>query len=166
LRDFQTELVERMQAARSSSESAASQLGVLIGSARWLIDLQEVGEIVSVDAIAKVPLAQDWYLGLANIRGNLIGVIDMGIFMGLPPTEVGTDSRIVTFASRLGFNCGLLVTRVLGLRNTAGMELQVEAAFEEQSWAAQHYVDSETAYWTRLQLARLVQEPRFLKIGA
>lgn len=165
LRDFQAELVERMQVARTSKDAAANQLGVLIGQSRWLIDLQEVGEIVSTEAIAKVPLTQDWYLGLTNIRGNLIGVIDFARFNGLPPTPVGPESRIVTFSPRLSFNCGLLVSRVLGLRNLAAMEPQAGESDEGRAWAIQHYTDAETSNWTRLALSLLVQDPRFLHIG-
>ena len=165
LRDFQAELVERMQVARTSKDAAANQLGVMIGPSRWLIDLQEIGEIVSVDKIAKVPLAQDWYLGLTNVRGNLIGVVDLSRFNGFPPASIGPESRIVTFSTRLSFNCGLLVSRVLGLRNITAMEPLSEDAEEDKPWAAQRYVDTETAYWTRLRLSHLVQDSRFLQIG-
>lgn len=165
LRDFQAELVERMQVARTSKAAAANQLGVMIGQSRWLIDLQEVGEIVSVEAIVKVPLTQDWYLGLTNIRGSLIGVIDFARFNGLPPTLVGPESRIVTFSPRLSFNCGLLVSRVLGLRNLATMEPQTGEPDEGKAWVTQRYSDVETADWTRLSLSLLVQDPRFLHIG-
>lgn len=168
LRDFQAELVERMQVARTSRDASANQLGVLIGQSRWLVDLSEVGEIISVGAIAKVPLAHDWYLGLTNIRGSLTGVIDFARFNGSPPTPTGPESRIVTFSPRLAFNCGLLVTRVLGLRNTATMELRADGAKEGgevKPWAVEHYTDSETASWTRLRLSLLVQDSRFLLIG-
>ncbi|MGZ5780707.1 MAG: chemotaxis protein CheW, partial [Burkholderiaceae bacterium] len=70
LREFQANLVERMQAARSGADTRASQLGVMIGQTRWLLNLQEAGEIVSVGTITKVPLTQDWFLGLTNVRGN------------------------------------------------------------------------------------------------
>ena len=68
-----------------------------------------------------VPLTQPWYLGLSNIRGNLVGVIDLARYLGLGDTAIGPDSRIVTFAGALGFNCGLLVARVYGLRHAGGM---------------------------------------------
>src|SRR5437870_8484442 len=72
LREFQSHLLERMQAARSGADAKQNQLGLLIGQQRWLLGLQEAGEIVAVDSITKVPLTQDWYLGLSNIRGTLI----------------------------------------------------------------------------------------------
>lgn len=163
LREFQTQLVERMQAASSGATAHARQLGVMIGSSRWLLNLQEAGEIVSVGTIAKVPLTQDWFLGLTNIRGNLISVVDLAHFSGMPPTAIDKESRIVAFAPALGFNCGLLVSRVMGLRNVTEMTVQSDDAVS--SWAAQRYVDRDAQVWTELNLSLIVQDPRFLHVG-
>ena len=163
LREFQPQLVERMQAATNGVASQARQLGVMIGQSRWLLNLQEAGEIVSVGTIAKVPLTQDWFLGLTNIRGNLISVVDLAHFSGMPPTPIDKESRIVAFAPALGFNCGLLVSRVMGLRNVAEMTSQSGGA--DIAWAAQRYVDRDAHVWTELNLSFIVQDPRFLHVG-
>ena len=72
LREFQSQLVERMQAANAGALTQAKHLAVMIGQTRWLLSLHEAGEIVSVGAITKVPLTKDWFLGLTNVRGNLL----------------------------------------------------------------------------------------------
>ncbi|OGB20878.1 MAG: twitching motility protein PilI [Burkholderiales bacterium RIFCSPLOWO2_02_FULL_57_36] len=166
LREFQAQLVERMQAARSGVDTRVNQLGVMIGRNRWLLSLQEAGEIVSVGAITQVPLTQDWFLGLANIRGNLISVVDFARFQDQTPTPIDKDSRIVAFAPALSFNSGLLVSRVMGLRNVAEMELQSDTpALEDGNWMAQRYVDKESQVWTELNLSLVVQDPKFLQVG-
>lgn len=166
LREFQAQLVERMQAASSGAQTQASQLGVMIGQTRWLLNLQEAGEIVSVGTITKVPLTRDWFLGLTNIRGNLISVIDLARFRGLAATPIEKDSRIVGFAPSLSFNSGLLVSRVMGLRNIAEMELQPANGNGDVPWAAQRYLDRESQVWTELNLSLIVQDPLFLHVGA
>lgn len=163
LREFQTKLVERMQAATSGVATQASQLGVVIGQTRWLLNLQEAGEIVAVGQITKVPLTQDWFLGLTNIRGNLISVIDLAQFCGMPRTSVDKESRIIAFASSLSFNSGLLVSRVMGLRNVAEMQLQSDP--DASPWAMKRYLDRESQVWTELDLSLIVQDPRFLHVG-
>lgn len=166
LREFQTKLVERMQAASSGAGTQASQLGVMIGQTRWLLNLQEAGEIVSVGQITTVPLTQEWFLGLTNIRGNLISVIDLARFCGMTPTPVDKESRIVAFAPSLSFNSGLLVSRVMGLRNLADMELQQdEGQGAAAPWAARRYRDGESQVWTALDLSLIVQDPKFLHVG-
>ncbi len=166
LREFQTQLVERMQAVVSGAATHSSQLGVMIGETRWLLNLQEAGEIVSVGTITQVPLTHDWFLGMTNIRGNLISVVDLARFQGLPPTPIDKDSRIIAFAPSLSFNSGLLVSRVMGLRNVAEMELQSTAAgTDDAPWAVNRYCDRESHVWTALDLSLIVRDPRFLHVG-
>lgn len=164
LREFQAQLVERMQAVRSGVDTRLNQLGVMIGPHRWLLNLQEAGEIVSVGTISPVPLTQDWFLGLANIRGNLISVVDFARFQGLAPSLIDKDSRIVAFGPSLSFNGALVVSRVMGLRNVAEMSLHGEHA-EVFPWAAKRYIDSESNVWTELNLSHVIQDPRFLQVG-
>jgi twitching motility protein PilI len=122
LREFQAQLVERMQAAQRGGFSKLSQLGIIIGQQRYLLDLREAGEIVSATLLTNVPLTKDWYVGLSNIRGNLTSVVDLSRFQGFELTKLDNSCRIVGFAPALGFNSGLLVSQVLGLRNLAEME--------------------------------------------
>lgn len=167
LREFQTQLADRMQAARDSTQTRANHLGVLIGDMHCLLDLQEASEIISVSAITAVPLTQDWYLGLSNIRGNLFSVIDFARFQGQAPTAITSDCRIIAFAPALSFNSALLVSRVLGLRNIAEMRPEVSGAAEPEraGWSAQRYSDAESQVWTQLKLSLIVQDPRFLHVG-
>ena len=154
LRQYQVQLLERMQAARSNSGARINQLGVTIGAERYLLDLTQAGEIVPVPSITVVPLTQPWYLGLANIRGNLIGIVDLARYLGGDATSTSSESRIVTFAGGLGFNCGLLVARVHGLRHAGDMAVTGE-----------RLRDADNNEWIPLDLAALVGDTRFLHVG-
>ena len=165
LREFQSQLLQRMQAARSGADAGINKLGVQIGERYWLLDLQEAGEIVSVAAITKVPLTQDWYLGLSNIRGNLTSVIDLACFQGLGKSPIDRESRIVAFAPALAFNSALLVTRVMGLRNITEMETQADSDSGTAAWSQQGFIDRDGRRWTRLDLSLIMQDPRFLHVG-
>lgn len=164
LREFQAQLLERMQSARTGAATATNQLGVIIGQQRWLIDLKEAGEIVSVGSVSQVPLTQPWFLGLTNIRGNLISVIDFSRFQGNAPIQIEKEARIVAFGPALAFNSGLLVSRVMGLRNVGEMEEQ-ESGSNDSPWAVRTFVDKDGESWMQLSLPLIIQEPRFLQIG-
>jgi twitching motility protein PilI len=167
LREFQSQLVARMQAATSGPPSQSSQLGVMIGESRWLLNLQEAGEIISVGSITKVPLTQSWFLGLTNVRGNLISVIDLAHFRGEAPTRIDKESRIVAFSPSLSFNSGLLVSRVMGLRSLVEMKPQQrpDSMAAPAPWAERQYLDRESKLWTELDLDLILQDPRFLHVG-
>lgn len=164
LRQYQVQLLERMQAAKSGVAAGGRELGVLLGGQPCLLDLTQVSEIAPLQPVTPVPLAQPWYLGLASIRGTLTGIIDLASFRGQGAVAAGADSRMVTFAPALGFNCALLVERVLGLRKLADM---APAAPPDgvPPWCGQQFQDGEGQRWTRIDLAQLVRDPRFLQVG-
>ena len=166
LRQYQLQLLERVQAARSGALAARKELGVMLGGRCCLLDLTQLGEIVIPTGvqIQAVPLAQDWYLGLAAMRGRLTAIIDLARYMGEAACAAGGDSRIITFSPRLGMNCALLVERVLGLRQQRGM-LSVPPQGAALPWANQTLRDSEGQHWLRLDLAQLAQSARFLDAG-
>jgi twitching motility protein PilI len=166
LRQYQLQLIERIQAARSGALAARKELGVMLGGCPCLLDLTQLGEIVIAAGvqIQGVPLAQDWYLGLAAMRGRLTGVVDLARYMGEPACVPGNHCRIITFSPRLGLNCALLVERVLGLRQLRAMQ-PVSLPDAPPSWAAQALRDSEGQQWLRLDLAQLAQAERFLDAG-
>jgi twitching motility protein PilI len=164
LRRYQAQLLERMHDAQSGAAASGRELGVQFGASRCLLDLTQIGEIVPWQPPSPVPMARDWYLGLANIRGNLTGIIDFARYLDYAPTPPGADSRIVTFAPVLGFNCALLAARVLGLRRLDEMSEQT-LADNVQPWCVQQFLDQEGQLWTRLDLAQLVLEERFLQVG-
>ncbi|NVM74973.1 twitching motility protein PilI [Duganella sp. SG902] len=156
LRQYQVQLLERMQAAKSGATESGRELGVLIGGRPCLLDLTQISEIVPPQPVTPVPLTHDWYLGLANIRGHLTGVIDLARYRQQAPGDAApSERRLITFAPGLGFNCALRVERVLGLRKLAGME----------AVAGDEFRDGEGQSWLRLDLAQLVREPRFVQVG-
>ena len=167
LREFQAQLVERMQAAQRGDFTQVNQLGILVGPLRYLLDLRESGEIVSTGSLMAVPLTKDWYVGLSNIRGNLTSVVDWPRFQGHDVTNRDARSRIVAFAPALAFNSGLLVSQVLGLRNIADMEEVVfdQHGNDQRAWLSRKFRDRDGNFWYALSLSVLLQDQDFLHIG-
>ena len=166
LREFQSDLMQRMRAVSSGGQAHANRLGVVAGQDHWLIDLREASEIVPVGAITPVPFTRDWFLGLANVRGNLISVVDLARFNGQPPTPIDKQSRIVVFAPSLAFNGGVLVSGVLGLRAIREMREREADAAQATPWSPRSHVDAGEQVWAELDLSLLIRDQRFLHVGA
>lgn len=166
LRQYQVQLLERMQAAKTGAAASGRELGVQVGGRLCLLDLTQISEIVPLQPVTPVPLAHDWYLGLANIRGNLTGVIDMARYQGQDAGDAAvSERRLITFAPGLGFNCALLAERVLGLRKLADMAGGDASEEGAPLWRNQLFRDDEGQQWTRIDLSQLVRESRFLQVG-
>ena len=167
LREFQTSLSERLQRAQSLPV-ASSRLGLQIGSARMLVDLAGAGEILAVPAITPVPLVRNWYRGLANVRGNLLGIIDLSLFAGGPATPLDQESRVLSLGTALQFTSGILVSRMLGLRHAADLKPAPGGGAASPSrfapWVRSSLVDAEGGQWDELDLVALTADERFLRV--
>lgn len=164
LRTFQQELAARL-ATKTTAQVESSRLGLSAGGDRWLIKLSDAGEVVTLPEIVPVPLTRPWFLGVANIRGNLYSVVDFANFLarGTPPG--GGQARLVLFGPRTGdMHVGVVVHRVLGLRNVA--ELAPAAPPQDvPAWYAQRWMDGDGNAWQEIDLAVLARDPAFLQIG-
>jgi twitching motility protein PilI len=166
LREFQARLVERIRDA-STAAVTHPRLALRCGDLNLLLDLSSSGEILSIPPITPVPRTLDWYLGLANVRGSLMGVVDLCKFLGMRATPLDATSRVVLLSPALGVNAGILATRVLGLRNVddlAAGSPDEAAAFG--AFATGVYKDNAGTSWTEVSLEMLVQMDTFLQIGA
>ncbi len=167
LRAFQQELATRL-AAKTAAQVEQSRLGIACAGTQWLIRLSDAGEVIAVPPMASVPLTKPWYLGIANIRGNLYGVVDFAGFLGqaLEPVAPGaSQTRLVLFGPRVGeLRAGLIVHRVLGLRNLAELS-KSEPLTGAPAWYGAQWTEAGGATWQEIDLARLAQDPAFLQVG-
>jgi len=167
LRAFQQELATRL-AAKTAAQVEQSRLGLACAGEQWLIRLADAGEVIAVPQMATVPHTKPWYLGIANIRGNLYGVIDFAGFLGHPleATLTGSaQSRLVLFGPRVGeLRAGLLVHRVLGLRNLAELS-RGDPPAGAADWYGARWTEPSGGAWQEIDLARLAQDPAFLQVG-
>jgi len=167
LQSFQQELANRL-ASKTAAQVESSRLGLACGGERFLIRLGDAAEVVAVPPIAKVPLTRPWFLGLANVRGNLYSVIDLAQFIGRDAVNVqaaGGQSRLILFGPRAGdLKAGIVVQGVLGLRNLAELTPTVPEP-GASSWYGQRWVDSDGGTWQEIELGPLVVDPVFLRVG-
>lgn len=63
------------------------------------INVMQVQEVLRYTEIAPVPGAPDYVLGIINLRGNVVTVIDTRSRFGLPPTDTTDNTRIVIIES-------------------------------------------------------------------
>ncbi|MDV5171099.1 chemotaxis protein CheW [Photobacterium rosenbergii] len=59
------------------------------------INVMQVREVLRYSEIAPVPGAPDYVLGIINLRGNVVTVIDTRSRFGLMPGEISDNTRIV-----------------------------------------------------------------------
>jgi twitching motility protein PilI len=174
LRALQQRLADRLQMVRQQAP-ARNWLAVDIAGHGFLLPLDQAGEIFPLSAIQPVPHSQPWFLGVANLRGQLHGVVDLAAVLGLPqrqPRQLGEGSprdagRLVAFNANLQINAALLIDRLMGLRNASVLTPRTDAAAAAKPhFIGQEMADEQGRSWYELDLAGLVADEAFLKIDA
>lgn len=172
LRELQSRLAERLQAARTELPSA-SWLAVQCAGAGLIFPLRTAGEIFTAAGVLHVPHTQPWFLGVANLRGGLHGVVDLGAFLGLRPRplaldSLGDQSRLLALNPATGGgHCALLVDRLAGLRNPGQLTpLPDDEDRNRPSFAGRRYRDTQGQVWQEIDLSALAQQEQFLGIAA
>lgn len=165
LRELQTRLADRLRVAQTQ-ERGKSWLAVESGGHGFLFPLQESGEIFPFGPTVPVPYTSRWFMGVANLRGRLHGVVDLAGFLGLRHTETGRDqSWFVAFNASLNINAAVLVDRLAGLRSTEQLTLQPDDGQVRPPFVGGHYRDESNRLWRELNLAALANEAAFLRIA-
>lgn len=164
LRDLQSRLAERLQAARTQ-ERGRSWLAVECSAQGFLFPLRDAGEIFALAPLARVPHSHRWFLGVANLRGHLHGVVDLAGFLGLKIDEGHREqARLIGFNQALDINCVLLVDRLSGLRSEEELELESDDGAQRPAFAGARYRDASSRVWQELKLASLAGDETFLGI--
>lgn len=169
LKELQMRLAARLQAAQTESVAAASWLAVHAGPYRLLLPLEQAGEIFPWPGVQPVPHTQPWFLGVANLRGLLSGVVDVAALLGAEqaqPQQAQAERGLLTLAAGLETNAALLIDRFVGLRGAEAFVAEENARADAPAYLGGVCTDPENARWQVLDLEALAQDPVFLNIGA
>jgi twitching motility protein PilI len=164
LREFQLSVAERIRTA-SSRAALASKLGFQVGADNWIVALHQVNEVIPVPQMVAVPLTHSWFRGVANVRGNLYSMVDFAAFQGAEAIAPGVERRVILISDRLVGGAGLVVSRMLGLRNPETFSA-AERPHDAAPWVGGAFTDAGGTRWLELDLPALVREQRFLEVGA
>lgn len=170
IRELQTRLADRLQIARTQGV-APSWLAVEASGQKYLFPMTQAGEIFPWVATQAVPYTQSWFLGVANLRGGLFGVVDLASYVSGQSTSLKTEfalkeSRLVALNSALDINCALLIDRLAGLRNQEAFSDFSEKAPEAPDYFGNQYIDKSGQSWQEINLQLLAQQAHFLTISA
>ena len=170
LRELQARLATRLEAAQSQDRGQA-WLAVECGAAGVLLPLNEAGEIFPYRGSVTVPHSRPWFLGVANLRGQLHGVVDLARFLGLAAAAQPVDGGwLVALSPRLEAQAALRVGRLAGLRRADQLTAVEDAAGHgaRPAFAGGRFRDTAepARAWQEIRLAELADDPHFLAIGA
>lgn len=123
------QLEQRLKGARV--EAGAGETDVWQGLAfrvgeRWLVvPKTEVREIIQPPRASRVPNARPWLAGVANVRGNLLTLVNTGQLLGLAASGESRAARVLVLNSER-VPAGFVVDEVAGYRQFSPQEQSPE----------------------------------------
>lgn len=133
-----------------------------IGDARLTVGIDRIGEILHFPAYTPVPGARPWLIGLANVRGNLMTLVDLSWFLSGVRSPITMRTRLLS-AMLQNRPVGILVDEVFGQRHFFPGDAKSN---DEDDTPLSEYVDRRYELnqneWGVLNLDRLFSDPRFL----
>jgi purine-binding chemotaxis protein CheW len=100
-----------MNETKSSTNILVELATFYIGDALCGMDILKIQEINKLMDMTKVPQAPSYVIGILNLRGQIVTIIDLGKKLGLGVTDATLSSRNIIVNSP-GEHVGLLVTRL------------------------------------------------------
>jgi twitching motility protein PilI len=103
-------------------------VGFRIGEELFVAERDQVREVLMLpESTTRVPGARRWLLGVANLRGHLLPLVDVKLLLGSGRTTLRRSTRVISVNHR-EVPAGLVVDEVLGFRRFSDNEFNREAA--------------------------------------
>lgn len=133
-----------------------------VGARTLVSEIGEINEMLAIPTLTAVPGTRPWLLGVANVRGNLMPVVDFGRFLFDERTPLTERARLLVVRQG-GGNVALLVDEVLGQR-TVNEEQRRTATQEDDPrllrFAVQRLGEGEQQM-AMFSIGKLVRAPDF-----
>ena len=140
-------------------------LGFQLGGVRLVAPVGEVAEILTLPRVTALPRVKNWVLGVANVRGRLVPVIDLHRYLGLTATIARLQWRVLVVEDA-ELVVGLVVEQSLGMLHF--VEDSFEVGSPEGLGTIETYVKGAYRQGGRVfcvaSLKALIRDERFLEV--
>lgn len=96
----------------------------MLDGEKYGINVMQVREVLRDIEIAPVPGAPDYVLGIINLRGNVVTVVDTRSRFGLPTGETNQESRIIIIENQEQ-TLGLLVDSIAEVADILKSQIEI-----------------------------------------
>ena len=138
-------------------------IGFKVAGTNLLSNMGEVTEILDPPAFTRVPGVKPWLVGIANVRGGLLPLVDLKRFMTGEPIENLSSSRVMV-VNYNGLNTGLIVEEVQGMRHFSLNEQAYELRDINKNLKPfiKQAFQKDNDLWPVFSMHALVEDERFL----
>lgn len=163
----------RLQATAAAGAAGEAQdvwtgLGYRVGDRQMVTPRADVREVLTPPEYTRVPGAKPWLLGIANVRGDLLPLIDLKRLLGGESTAVLRNTRVLVYNAD-EVPAGFLVDEVAGFRRFNPPDQRHELVPAEGDALHPYLLGAfvrDGQLWLAMSLSRLVTSPVFQNAAA
>ncbi|MFW6327385.1 MAG: chemotaxis protein CheW [Bacteroidota bacterium] len=110
-------------------------LSFMVNDEFFAVDAMKVNHILEVPEITRIPNTPDFMLGVLNLHGNIIPVVDLRLMMGFDKAPFTNDTAIVVINpdDQQDSSLGVIVDMVKEVIETDGLEIKPTVVDKEES---------------------------------
>ncbi|MDH3451993.1 MAG: chemotaxis protein CheW [Gammaproteobacteria bacterium] len=133
-----------------------------LGAETYGVNVMQVQEVLRVSEIAPVPGAPDYVLGIINLRGNVVSVLDIRLRFGLQQKTADDTTRIIIIELE-SQTIGILVDSVAEVEDVQSGEVDTAPAVgnEESSRYIAGIVSRPNGLLILVDVQRLLSEQQW-----
>lgn len=137
-------------------------VGFRVGDSRLIASMSDVKEILDLPEVTKVPGVKSWVVGIANVRGSLLPIMDMKSFLLGEDIRQRHKGRVIVI-DYMGVNTGLVVEEVFGMRHFNDTDVSDQQANvpSDISPFIEKVYQQELEHWPVFSFDALAQNDRF-----
>ncbi len=138
-------------------------VGFRIGDSKLIAAMSDVKEILDLPDFTTVPGVKSWIVGVANVRGSLLPIMDMKGYLLGEDIKQRHKGRVIVINYK-GFNTGLVVEEIYGMRHFR--ESDETSDIPEVHKSISPYIErafkQDDEYWPVISFHEMTQDERFV----
>jgi twitching motility protein PilI len=137
-------------------------VGFRVGNDKLIASMSEVEEILDLPEVTKVPGVKSWVVGVANVRGSLLPIMDLKGYILGEDMQNRKKGRVIVIDYK-GFNTGLVVDEVYGMRHFVNRDQVDEEpnVHENVSQYVNNVFKQEGESWPIFSFENIVKDDQF-----
>jgi len=152
---------------QESDVSYSHGLAFQLGAHKYIIPITDVSEVLTVKDLTTIPRSPSWLVGISNVRGNLITLLDIHEFVFGAPMQGKYDSKRMLLVKQETHHYGLIIDSIIGMKSfNAGQGIdEVPEGFDNDhiDHISAFYISGEE-WFAALSIQSLLLDERFTQL--
>lgn len=139
-------------------------VGFRIGDSKLITSMSDVKEILDLPKVTLVPGVKSWVVGVANVRGSLLPIMDMKGFLLGDDIKHRHKGRVIVIDYK-GVNTGLVVEEIYGMRHFREIDITFDTpeVHENIFPYIERVYKQDDEHWPVFNFNKMTQEERFAR---